>query len=227
MKRKKNLALLSNWKIDNLITQRSFFRDGVSFVSFTYCGIWNGTIDDLTLKKGEIAEAKWFALEDAIDNAVSEFDRIALNHFKIEQNLWPLGVHHPILLHANRLLRHRWPTTTPTTDMGYNRAKKFDSIVSFRGDALFRACNHEFSTTLSEPRTASVGVLESRANSCNIEVNCFRLPSTSMMTTRTPSMDTESSPPPDVLKRTISAFKLLNSLALLFPFRKEAFSCFG
>ena len=61
-----------------VITQRSFFRDGVSFVSFTYCGLWNGTIDDLTLKKGEIAEAKWFVLEDAIDNAVSEFDKIAL-----------------------------------------------------------------------------------------------------------------------------------------------------
>ena len=61
-----------------VITQRSFFRDGVSFVSFTYCGLWNGTIEDLTLKKGEIAEAKWFVLEDAIDNAVSEFDRIAL-----------------------------------------------------------------------------------------------------------------------------------------------------
>ena len=61
-----------------VITQRSFFRDGVSFVSFTYCGMWNGTIDDLTLKKGEIAEAKWFVLEDAIDNAVSEFDKIAL-----------------------------------------------------------------------------------------------------------------------------------------------------
>ena len=61
-----------------VITQRSFFRDGVSFVSFTYCGIWNGKIDDLTMKKGEIAEAKWFVLEDAIDNAVSEFDKIAL-----------------------------------------------------------------------------------------------------------------------------------------------------
>ncbi|MED5290974.1 MAG: NUDIX hydrolase [Candidatus Thermoplasmatota archaeon] len=61
-----------------VITQRSFFRDGVSFMSFTYCGIWNGKIDDLTLKKGEIAEAKWFSLLDAIDNAASEFDRIAL-----------------------------------------------------------------------------------------------------------------------------------------------------
>ena len=61
-----------------VITQRSFFRDGVSFMSFTYCGIWNGKIDDLTLKKGEIAEAKWFSLQCAIDNAASEFDRIAL-----------------------------------------------------------------------------------------------------------------------------------------------------
>ncbi len=61
-----------------VITQRSFFRDGVSFMSFTYCGIWNGKIDDLTLKKGEIAEAKWFSLQGAIDNAASEFDRIAL-----------------------------------------------------------------------------------------------------------------------------------------------------
>ena len=37
-----------------VITQRSFFRDGVSFVSFTYCGIWNGTIDDLNLKKEKL-----------------------------------------------------------------------------------------------------------------------------------------------------------------------------
>ena len=61
-----------------VITQRSFHRDGVSFMSFTYCGCWNGAIDELKLKKGEIAEAKWFTLEEAIDNAASEFDRIAL-----------------------------------------------------------------------------------------------------------------------------------------------------
>jgi 8-oxo-dGTP pyrophosphatase MutT (NUDIX family) len=61
-----------------VITQRSFFRDGVSFMSFTYCGQWNGSIADLKLKKGEIADAAWFSLEDAIDRAVSEFDRIAL-----------------------------------------------------------------------------------------------------------------------------------------------------
>lgn len=61
-----------------VITQRSFFRDGVSFMSFTYCGRWNGSISDLKLKEGEIADAAWFSLEDAIDRAVSEFDRIAL-----------------------------------------------------------------------------------------------------------------------------------------------------
>ena len=61
-----------------VITQRSFFRDGVSFVSFTYCGRWNGLIEDLKLKKGEIETADWFTLTDAIQNAASEFDRLAL-----------------------------------------------------------------------------------------------------------------------------------------------------
>lgn len=61
-----------------VITQRSFHRDGISFMSFTYCGRWDGTIDELKLKKGEIAEAKWFTLNEAIANAASEFDRIAL-----------------------------------------------------------------------------------------------------------------------------------------------------
>jgi 8-oxo-dGTP pyrophosphatase MutT (NUDIX family) len=61
-----------------VITQRSFFRDGVSFVSFTYCGQWNGSISELKLKEGEIADAAWFSLDEAISNAVSEFDRIAL-----------------------------------------------------------------------------------------------------------------------------------------------------
>ena len=61
-----------------VITQRSFFRDGVSFVSFTYCGRWEGSIEELKLKEGEIEEASWFSLEDAITNAASEFDRIAL-----------------------------------------------------------------------------------------------------------------------------------------------------
>ena len=61
-----------------VITQRTFYRDGVSFMSFTYCGKWNGSIDELNLKEGEIADASWFSLKDAIDNAASEFDRIAL-----------------------------------------------------------------------------------------------------------------------------------------------------
>jgi len=64
--------------IQPVITQRTFFRDGVSFMSFTYCGRWNGSIDELKLKKDEIAEAAWFPLQEAIRNAASEFDRIAL-----------------------------------------------------------------------------------------------------------------------------------------------------
>ena len=61
-----------------VITQKSFFRDGVSFVSFTYCGRWNGLIEELKLKQGEIEAAAWFSLNDAIENAASEFDRLAL-----------------------------------------------------------------------------------------------------------------------------------------------------
>ncbi len=65
-----------------VITQRTFFRDGISFMSFTYCGLWNGSIDELKLKEGEIAEAAWFSLPEAIGNAASEFDRIALESFQ-------------------------------------------------------------------------------------------------------------------------------------------------
>ncbi len=61
-----------------VITQRSFFRDGVSFVSFTYCGRWNGSVEELKLKEGEIEDAAWFNLDEAIANAASEFDRLAL-----------------------------------------------------------------------------------------------------------------------------------------------------
>jgi NADH pyrophosphatase NudC (nudix superfamily) len=50
----------------------------VSFVSFTYCGRWDGSIEELKLKEGEIEEASWFSLEEAIASAASEFDRIAL-----------------------------------------------------------------------------------------------------------------------------------------------------
>ena len=61
-----------------VITQRSFHRDGISFMSFTYFSKWNGKLSELKLKEGEIAEAKWFPLDDALSNAVSEFDRIAI-----------------------------------------------------------------------------------------------------------------------------------------------------
>jgi 8-oxo-dGTP pyrophosphatase MutT (NUDIX family) len=61
-----------------IITQRSFHRDGISFMSFTYFSRWNGSISELKLKEGEIAEARWFSLDDALNNAVSEFDHIAI-----------------------------------------------------------------------------------------------------------------------------------------------------
>lgn len=67
-----------------IITQRSFHRDGISFMSFTYFAKWNGQISDLTLKQGEIAEAKWFPLKDALANAVSEFDHIAIESIVIQ-----------------------------------------------------------------------------------------------------------------------------------------------
>ena len=61
-----------------IITQRSFHRDGISFMSFTYFSKWDGEIAELKLKEGEIADAKWFPLEEALKNAVSEFDNIAI-----------------------------------------------------------------------------------------------------------------------------------------------------
>ena len=68
-------------KVDDrkpVITQRSFHRDGISFMSFTYFSKWNGEISELKLKEGEIAEAKWFSITEALTNAVSEFDHIAI-----------------------------------------------------------------------------------------------------------------------------------------------------
>ena len=47
-------------------------------MSFTYFSKWNGAISELKLKEGEIAEAKWFPLHEALSNAVSEFDHIAI-----------------------------------------------------------------------------------------------------------------------------------------------------
>ena len=36
------------------------------------------SISELKLKEGEIAEAKWFSITEALANAVSEFDHIAI-----------------------------------------------------------------------------------------------------------------------------------------------------
>ena len=55
------------------------------------------------------------------------------------------------------------------------------------------------------PRIARVGLLESNVNSLSILVIFLRSPSTSMMTTRIPSISAISSPPPLVRSLTISA----------------------
>ena len=61
-----------------VITQNIFNDEGISFVSFTYRSTWNGSLDELTLQTEEIAAAAWFTPQDALDQAVSHFDREAL-----------------------------------------------------------------------------------------------------------------------------------------------------
>ena len=61
-----------------VITQRVFNDEGISFISLTYRSTWNGSLDELTLQTEEIAEAKWFSPDDAVEQAVSHFDQEAL-----------------------------------------------------------------------------------------------------------------------------------------------------
>ena len=61
-----------------VITQQVFNDEGISFVSLTYRSSWNGDIDELTLQTEEISEAAWFSPQEALDHAVSHFDRQAL-----------------------------------------------------------------------------------------------------------------------------------------------------
>ena len=61
-----------------VITQNIFNDEGISFVSFTYRSTWNGSLDELTLQTEEIAAAAWFTPQEALDQAVSHFDREAL-----------------------------------------------------------------------------------------------------------------------------------------------------
>ncbi len=67
-----------------VISQKIFNRDGISFVSFTYMGKCNTSIDDMTLLENEISQAKWFTIEEAKSIAVSTFDVDALS--KLETN---------------------------------------------------------------------------------------------------------------------------------------------
>ena len=60
------------------ITQKVFNEEGVSFVSFTYQASWDGELSALRLLEEEISEAKWFHPEEALNNAVSHFDREAI-----------------------------------------------------------------------------------------------------------------------------------------------------
>ncbi len=65
-----------------LVTQKVFNEEGVSFVSFTYSCNWNGSIQDLRPQLEEIAEVQWFSIEDALAHVVSHFDREALDSFR-------------------------------------------------------------------------------------------------------------------------------------------------
>ena len=64
--------------VEPVITQRIFNDEGISFVSFTYRSTWNGNLDELTLQTEEISAAAWFSPEEALNQAVSHFDRQAL-----------------------------------------------------------------------------------------------------------------------------------------------------
>ena len=61
-----------------VISQRIFSKEGISFVSFTYIANWLGSDDDIKPKEGEIADYAWFSFEEALNVAVSSFDRAAL-----------------------------------------------------------------------------------------------------------------------------------------------------
>lgn len=61
-----------------VITQHVFNDEGISFVSFTYRSTWNGELDSLMLQTEEISAARWFSPKEALENAVSYFDRQAL-----------------------------------------------------------------------------------------------------------------------------------------------------
>jgi 8-oxo-dGTP diphosphatase len=64
---------------DGLIIQQNIFTsEGINWLSFTYTSNLDIPIEDITPKDDEIEEAKWFAKDDALRNAVSIFDRDAI-----------------------------------------------------------------------------------------------------------------------------------------------------
>jgi 8-oxo-dGTP diphosphatase len=64
--------------VEPVVTQNIFSDEGISFVSFTYQSHWNGDPAGLDVQTEEIAEVKWFDLEEARRIAISHFDREAL-----------------------------------------------------------------------------------------------------------------------------------------------------
>ncbi|MBL6733029.1 MAG: NUDIX hydrolase [Candidatus Poseidonia sp.] len=65
-----------------VITQRVFNDEGISFVSLTYRSTWNGDVSELALQTEEISEARWFSVNDAYQQAVSQFDKEALRSLR-------------------------------------------------------------------------------------------------------------------------------------------------
>lgn len=64
--------------VEPIVTQNIFTDEGISFVSFTYQARWNGDASTLNVQTEEIAEVRWFDVAEALNIAVSHFDREAL-----------------------------------------------------------------------------------------------------------------------------------------------------
>ena len=60
------------------IQQNIFTSEGINWLSFTYIIKTDIEIENITPKKGEIEEAKWFTKENALLNSVSLFDKEAI-----------------------------------------------------------------------------------------------------------------------------------------------------
>jgi ADP-ribose pyrophosphatase YjhB (NUDIX family) len=65
-----------------LVQEEIFNEDGINWVSFTYRSYSNVEIKDIRPKENEIEEARWFSIEDALEEAVSFFDKSAIKLIK-------------------------------------------------------------------------------------------------------------------------------------------------